>query len=189
MVDTPRMGRLVKPQRRLLRAAHQSARLGCRGAVANLHPTLRGGSSVPHSQERAVDPSHLAPTRRPGAGAHPGVLPRLRPVEDIGAMAEPCRPGQQSTYDLPGAWGHPKHRHRPANCDGAAARAATALRRAPRSRPSGIAPAARVTPARTVAHVHRRTPNVVPTPNPKPLKTLVCTPETAEVGLEHVHAD
>ena len=57
MVEARRMGRLVAPQRRLLRAAHQSARLELRGAVADLHPALRSGSGLSHPQERAVDPS------------------------------------------------------------------------------------------------------------------------------------
>src|SRR5208337_5076563 len=38
MVEARRMGRLVASQRRLLRAAHQSARLELRGAVADLYP-------------------------------------------------------------------------------------------------------------------------------------------------------
>jgi hypothetical protein len=38
--------------------------------VAHLHPAVRGGGRLPHPQERAVDPSDLAPAHRPGAGAH-----------------------------------------------------------------------------------------------------------------------
>src|SRR5271166_3736968 len=48
MVAARRMGRLVASQRRLLRAAHQSARLELRGAVADLYPAFRGGSGLSH---------------------------------------------------------------------------------------------------------------------------------------------
>ena len=52
-----RMGRMVAPQRRLLRAAHQCRRLDARGAVADLHPTHRSRGRLPHPQERTVDPT------------------------------------------------------------------------------------------------------------------------------------
>src|ERR1700693_4044517 len=183
MFGACRMGRLVAPQRRLLRAAHQPARLDAGGAVADLHPALRGGSGVPHPQERTVNPSHLASARRPRAGAYPGVLSRLCAVEDVGAVAEPCRPGQQSAHDPPGTRCRAKHRPRPADRTPATTRTAIALRRTPRSRPGHAAPAARSTPARTPANAHRRTHNVVPTRDAKPLKLLVRPPQTAEVGL------
>src|SRR5208283_2616063 len=48
MVEARRMGRLVASQRRLLRAAHQSARLELRGAVADLYPAFRSGSGLSH---------------------------------------------------------------------------------------------------------------------------------------------
>src|SRR5262245_44992652 len=63
MVDAARMGRVVAHERRLLRAAHQPLRLDIRGPVAHLHPAVRGGGRLPHPQERAVDPSDLAPAR------------------------------------------------------------------------------------------------------------------------------
>src|SRR5271170_4711702 len=48
MVEARRMGRLVASQRRLLCAAHQSARLELRGAVADLYPAFRSGSGLSH---------------------------------------------------------------------------------------------------------------------------------------------
>jgi len=48
MVAARRMGRLVASQRRLLCAAHQSARLELRGDVADLYPALRSRSGLSH---------------------------------------------------------------------------------------------------------------------------------------------
>src|ERR1700757_3086145 len=42
--------------------------------------------------KRPVDPPRLASARTSRAGAHPGLLPRLRAVEDARAVAEPRRP-------------------------------------------------------------------------------------------------
>ena len=48
MVEARRMGRLVASQRRLLCAAHQSARLELGGAVADLYPAFRSRSGLSH---------------------------------------------------------------------------------------------------------------------------------------------
>ena len=116
--------------------APTSARLDARGAVADLHPAYRSGGGLPHPQERAVDPSDLASARGSRAGAYPGLLPRLRAVEDAGAMAEPRRSRQQSAHPPSGTRRHHQHRRHPAdggstaaNCDCAASCAPIAPRR------------------------------------------------------------
>ena len=82
VVDLPRVGRVGQTQRGVLRAAHQRQGLGRRDAVAHLRATQPGRGRLPDPQERAVDPPDLAPEDRPRPGPHPGVLPRLRAVEN-----------------------------------------------------------------------------------------------------------
>ena len=50
-----------------------------------------------HKSDLSIRPD-LAPARRPRAGPHPGLLPRLRAVEDARAVAEPRRPRQQPAH-------------------------------------------------------------------------------------------
>jgi hypothetical protein len=96
----PGVGRLGALERRLLRAAYQRDRLEPRRAVAHLHPTDGCRSGVSDPEERARDSPGLAPAGRPRAGPHPGLLPRLRAVEDAGAVAAARRPGAEPAHDL-----------------------------------------------------------------------------------------
>ena len=159
LVGAPGMGRVVPPQRRLLRAAHQHHRLDARDAVANLHSAHRSRSRFPHSQKRTLDPARLASARGPRARPYFGVLSRLRAVENTGAMAKPRRPRQQPAHYPPGTRRHPQHRHRPAHRDRAATRTAPALCRAPGPRPGSLARSPRTALARKVTHAIRLTPN------------------------------
>src|SRR5258705_12413134 len=88
-------------------------------------------------------------------GAHPPPAPP-RPAQDRHRAAAPHRP---------------------------AARAALALRRTTRPRPGRPARTPRPASPRKAAHALRLTPIVVPTFQPKLLKTLMRTCATAEVGL------
>ena len=135
-----------------------------------------------HKSE-SVDPSHLASARGSRAGAHPGVLSRLRAVEDAGAMAEPGWSRQQSAHPPPGTRRHRQHRRHPADGCASRPRTAIALRRAPRSRPSGLVGAPRSPLARKTPHAPPGAHNVVPTLGVNRLKSLARTTETAEVGL------
>ena len=110
MVCKARVGRMGEAQRGLLRAAHQHPRLGRRDALADLRPAHRGRSRLPHPQKRALDPSDLASEDRARRGAHPGLLPRLRALEDARAVAAPCGAGQQPAHHPRRTRPHPKHR-------------------------------------------------------------------------------
>jgi len=82
LVGEVRGGRVSPAQRGDLPASHQRLGVVKRGAVAHLRPAHRGRGGLPHPQERSLDPSHLAPEGGAGPGAHPGLLPALRAVED-----------------------------------------------------------------------------------------------------------
>ena len=57
MVDAGRMGRMVSPQRGLLRAAHQHHRLDPRGAVADLHQLTEAEAAFRiHKSELSIRP-------------------------------------------------------------------------------------------------------------------------------------
>ncbi len=75
--------------RGLLLAANQRSRLDGRRTVENVHATDRGRSGLPDSQNRSEHPPDLAPERGTRAGAHPGLLPGLCPVEDSRAGLPP----------------------------------------------------------------------------------------------------
>ncbi len=71
-------------ERRLVRAAQQRDRLEPGRPVAGLHSADRGRGSFSRAQVGPGDPAGVAPERRSGAGAHSGLLPQLRAVEDAG---------------------------------------------------------------------------------------------------------
>ena len=128
-----RMGRLVAPQRRLLRAAHQHRRLDARGAVADLHPAHRSRSRLPHPQERAVDPADLASASR--SACWPTSWSAFSPMslwKTLEQWQSRAGLGNAPTNHPPGTRRHPQRRHRPADRSRAATRPATALRRPPR---------------------------------------------------------
>ena len=62
-----------------------------------LYASAEGAFRI-HKQERSLDPSRSAPEGGAGPGAHLGLLPRLRAVEDARAVAAACR----ARYDLAG---------------------------------------------------------------------------------------
>ena len=80
---------------------------------------------------------------------------------------------------------HHQHRRHPADGGLSRPRTAIALRRAPRSRPSGLAGAPRSPLARTTSHAPSGAHNVVPTLGVKYLKSHARASQTAEVGLRH----
>src|SRR2546425_4395075 len=108
------VGRLGALERRLLRAAHQRARLESRRAVAYVHPTDGRRSGVPDPEERARDSPRVAPAGRSCAGPHPRLLPRLRAVEDARAVAAARGPRTKPAHDLRRVTTHSEHRHRAA---------------------------------------------------------------------------
>ncbi len=99
MVEARRMGRLVASQRRRLTCCAPICAIGaprrCGGPISSFPKRKRPFASI---KSELIDPSHLAPARGSRAGAHPGVLSRLRAVEGAGAMAEPRRSRQQSAH-------------------------------------------------------------------------------------------
>ena len=70
------------PERGVLSPAEQRQRLDRRGTLDGLHSTDRGGGGLPDSQERPLAPADLASEGGAGQGAHPGVLPDVRALED-----------------------------------------------------------------------------------------------------------
>ena len=62
--------------------------------VEALHSVDGSGMGLPHHEGRIGDPAHLAPEGRPREGAHPGLLPGLRVVEDAGRLDAQRRPGR-----------------------------------------------------------------------------------------------
>src|SRR2546425_12060087 len=131
--------------------------------MADLRAADRSRSGVPHPQERARAAADLASEGGARRGAHPGVLPRLRAVEDARAVAEAGRARPQSAHD-PGRTGADPELRRGAAAGGrVGARAAHSLCRET-GQGSGVAartpgPAA----AGTTADPVEARQNVVPT--------------------------
>src|SRR3989441_24110 len=108
------VGRLGALERRLLRAAHERARLESRRAVAHVHPTDGRRSGVPNPEKRTRDSPGVAPAGRSRAGPYPRLLPRLRVVEDARAVAAPRRPRTKPAHDLRRVTPYSEHGHCPA---------------------------------------------------------------------------
>jgi hypothetical protein len=163
----PEWDEWAKHSEGVLRAAHQRQRLGHRDAVAHLRATQPGRGRLPDPQERAVDPPDLAPEDRPRPGPHPGVLPRLRAVENSRAVAEPRRTRKQPAHDSRRAPQYPEHRRRVAPGGRSPPQAAYPLR-GPTRKSSGHPPrppGPQTPGAPQNAAVDPR--NVVPTSQPK----------------------
>ena len=88
---------------RLLPAANESQRDRSGRAVETLHPVDRSGMGVSDHQGRIGNPPDLASENGPGAGPHPGLLPGLRLVEDVGAMDAAIGPGRCAADGAGGA--------------------------------------------------------------------------------------
>src|SRR5271157_1442762 len=170
-------------QRGYLHPAHQHRGLDAGGALAHLHPAHRGGGGLPDPQERPLDPAHLAPEGRARAGPHPGLLPRLRAVEDARAMAGARRSRQQPAHDLGRDRPHPEHRRRAAPGRRAPPRAPHPLRRPARSNPGHAARSARAYASRATPRPPADRRNVVPTFERTSAKSHESDPTTGEVGL------
>jgi hypothetical protein len=88
LVDSARVGGPLPIQRGLLRAPHQRERLERRDPLADLRPTHPGRVCLPDPEDRAVHPPCLASEEGASPSPHLRLLPRLRPLEDPGAMAD-----------------------------------------------------------------------------------------------------
>jgi hypothetical protein len=91
---SPRLG---DTQRRLLPAEDERPRLDGRGPLENLHAAHGSRGRLPDPEERSQPASNLASETGARAGAHSGLLPRVRAVEDAGPALRACRPGQRTT--------------------------------------------------------------------------------------------
>jgi len=72
-------------ERRVLHVAKQRNRLDARRVMADVYPVDGSGGSVPNPEIGFADPTGLASTCRWRVGPLPGLLSRLRFVEDSGA--------------------------------------------------------------------------------------------------------
>jgi hypothetical protein len=112
-----------------LHPALQRDRLERGRAVAHLHPAQRGGGRLPDPEERSEDPPDLAPARGSRPGPHPGLLPGVCALEDVGGLAEAGRTRLESPHRARGDASHRKCGRRAAARK--RSRDATAVRRAP----------------------------------------------------------
>jgi len=86
--------------------------------LEGLHPTDRSRGGLPDSQKRSFHPADLAPERRPRTGPHPGLLPGLRAVEDVGRPVRPSRVGQRTATRVGRTEGDPCRGRRAAHASG-----------------------------------------------------------------------
>jgi DDE family transposase len=91
---TGELARVGSPQRGLLFAAQQRDRLERRRSLARLHPVDGSRSRVSRSQERFATAAGLAPERETRSGAHFGLLPGIRAMEDPRADVPTCWHGR-----------------------------------------------------------------------------------------------
>ena len=121
---------------------------------------------------------------RAGAGAHPGLLPGLRAVEDPGAVAERAGLGNSPRTILDELAAHPEHRRRAARRrrlrDASCASAASSDPTRPRPRCSTASACACPNGSASASPASRR--NVVPTFAAKSLKTLIRPLELRKLG-------
>ena len=89
-------------ERRVLPAQEQPERLERPGPMAGLHPAHRSGVGVSYSQERPADQADLASEGEARTGAHPGLLPGLRAVEDAGRAMPLGGSGRRAASGLRG---------------------------------------------------------------------------------------
>ena len=136
-----------------------------------------------HKSELAI-PAHLAPEGRTGPGAHPGLLPGLRALEDARAVAGARWAGQQPADDRRRARPHPEHRRDLALVRSRRLGGADSMRDPPRSGPGAAPRPARFAPAGAASDRRSAHGNIVPTRREKCPENLDSTPRTAEVGLE-----
>jgi Transposase DDE domain len=142
------LGRLLSPQiehRRLERSA----------ALEGVHPAHPGRSRFPHPEGPAERPPDLASARGPRPSSHPGLLPRLRPLEVPRDVAEPRRSRKLPAHDPRRARAHSVTRRRPA--DGYPWPSPPALRRSTRRRASRATRSPRHRPAQAHAAGGTRT--------------------------------
>ena len=94
-----RLGSFVAAEQlRLLHAAEQRDGLESGRSVAGLHPVDGGRGGVSHSQVRSGDPPGVASARRPGAGAHSGLLLELCALENRVQAFLDTNPGKRRQW-------------------------------------------------------------------------------------------
>ena len=107
-----RIRRLGRALGRRLSPALQHHRLERSAALEGLHPTHPGRSRLPHPERSARRAADLASARGSRSGAYPGLLPRLRAVEEPRDVAAARRPRKFAAHHPRRTRTHPVPRRR-----------------------------------------------------------------------------